>query len=472
MRRLASIGGVAIVFGIQAAQNCPALQCLAGTSVDRSRIRTILALALPIIGGMVSQNVLNLVDTAMVGYLGDEALAAVGIASFGNFMAMAFITGMGAGVQSMAARRKGEGNTDSMAVPLNGGLVLAAGLALPWSGLLVMFTPDLFWLLNSDPEVISLGVPYLQARLFGMTAIGLNYAFRGYWNGVNLSRLYLSTLVVMHIANIGLNWVLIFGNLGAPAMGATGAGIASAVSTYVGTATYVFLGLRHASKAGFLRELPGKKQFRTLLRLAIPAGAQQLFLAAGFTVFFRIVGAVGTQELAAANVVLNVMLVGLLPGIGLGLAANSLVSQSLGRGDKADAKRWGWDVVRVALVVMVVLALPMVLAPDLVLSAFLHDPDTLAIARPALRLTGLTLALDAVGMVLLNALQGAGATRMAAGVAVACQWGVGLPMAFVLGPMLGLDLVWIWASQGIYRAGQAMIYAVVWKRGKWAEIAV
>jgi len=440
--------------------------------VDRSRLRTILALALPIIGGMVSQNVLNLVDTAMVGYLGDEALAAVGIASFGNFMAMAFITGMGAGVQAMAARRKGEGRTGEMAVPLNGGLVLAAGLALPWSGLLVLLTPDLFWLLNSDPAVIDLGVPYLQARLLGMTAIGMNYAFRGYWNGVNLSRLYLSTLVVMHLANIGLNWVLIFGNLGAPAMGATGAGIASAVSTYIGTATYVFLGLRHARKAGFLRGLPGAEQFRTLLRLAIPAGAQQLFLAAGFTVFFRIVGAVGTQELAAANVVLNVMLVGLLPGIGLGLAANSLVSQALGRGDKSDAMRWGWDVVKVAMGVMVALGLPMIVVPDVILAGFLHDPDTLAIARPALQLTGVSLALDAIGMVLLNALQGAGATRAAATVAVVFQWGVGLPLAFVLGPMLGLDLVWIWASQGIYRAGQAVVYAIIWRRGRWAEIAV
>jgi len=440
--------------------------------MNRARAGTILTLALPIIGGMVSQNVLNLVDTAMVGVLGDEALAAVGIASFGNFMAMAFITGMGAGVQAMAARRKGEGRTSEMAVPLNGGLLLAGCLAIPWSLLLTWLTPDLFFLLNTDPAVVSEGVPYLQARLLGMTAIGMNFAFRGYWNGVNLSRLYLGTLVVMHVTNIGLNWVLIFGNLGAPAMGATGAGIASAISTYVGTATYVGLGLSYAREAGFLRGLPSREQMRTLLRLSVPAGAQQLFLAAGYTVFFRIVGAVGTSELAAANVVLNVMLVGLLPGIGLGLAANSLVSQALGRKDPTDAKAWGWDVVQVALVVMVLLGLPMVFAPDFVLGFFLHEPDTLAIARPALRLTGAMLALDAIGMVLLNGLQGAGATRTAATVAVVFQWGVGLPMAFVMGPVLGLDLVWIWASQGIYRAGQAVVYAVVWRRGNWARIEV
>lgn len=437
-----------------------------------SRNRRILSLALPIIGGMVSQNVLNLVDTAMVGTLGDEALAATGIASFGNFMAMAFITGMGAGVQAMAARRLGEERHSELAVPLNGGLLLAVALAIPWSALLVYFAPSLFVFLNTDPAVIEVGVPYLQARLLGMTAVGMNFAFRGYWNGVGLSRLYLRTLVVMHVSNLLLNWVLIFGHLGAPALGAVGAGIASAISTYVGTATYVVLGLRHARGAGFLARLPSTEQLRGLLRLAAPAGAQQLFLAAGYTAFFRIVGAVGTQELAAANVVLNVMLVGLLPGIGLGLAANSLVGQALGRKDPVDAARWGWDVVWVALVVMVLLGLPMMVAPDLVLSVFLHDPETVAVARPALRITGATLALDAVGMVLLNALQGAGATRRAASVAVVCQWGIGLPMAFALGPWAGLSLGAVWASQAVYRGIQAGAYAWIWRRGRWADIVV
>lgn len=440
--------------------------------MNTARSRTILTLALPIIGGMVSQNVLNLVDTAMVGALGDDALAAVGIASFGNFMAMAFITGMGAGVQAMAARRLGEGRLDELAIPLNGGLVLAVTLAVPWSLLLAWLTPDLFFLLNSDPDVVAVGVPYLQARLLGMTAIGMNFAFRGYWNGVNLSRLYLGTLVVMHVTNIFLNWVLIFGHLGAPAMGATGAGIASAISTYVGTATYVVLGVRFAREAGFLRCMPSGSQMRTLLRLAVPAGAQQLFLASGYTLFFRFVGAVGTAQLAAATAVLNVMMVGILPGIGLGLAANSLVSQALGRKEPEDAKRWGWDVVQVALMVMVTLGLPMVFLPDPILGVFIHKADTLAIARPALQLTGAMLALDAVGMVLLNGLQGAGATRTAAMVAIFFQWGVGLPLAFVLGPVLELDLVWIWLSQAVYRFGQAAVYAVVWHRGEWTKVEV
>lgn len=440
--------------------------------MDRSRARVVLALALPIIGGMVSQNVLNLVDTAMVGSLGDAALAAVGMGSFANFMAQAFITGLSSGVQAMSARRKGEERLDVMAVPLNGGLLLAVLLALPLTALLLWQAPALFAALNDDPAVQQHGVPYLQVRLLGMAGIGMNFAFRGYWNGVNRSRLYLNTLLIMHTCNIALNYTLIYGHFGFPALGTTGAAIGTTVSTYVGTLTYFLLGLRHARLAGFLRGLPDQGTIRTMLRLAVPTGIQQFFFAAGYTLLFWIVGQVGTRELAAANVLINVTLVAILPGIALGIAAASLVGQALGRRDPADASRWGWDVVQVAMVGLMLLALPMIVAPDLVLGAFLHDPETLAVGRLPLQLTGAFMFLDAVGLVLLNAMLGAGATRSVLLVSTSLQWLLFLPAAYVIGPVLGLGLVAIWCAQIGQRALQAIIFAWLWRGGSWAKIEV
>ncbi len=437
-----------------------------------ARFRKILSLALPIIGGMVSQNILNLVDTAMVGRLGEESLAAVGIAGFANFMAIAFITGMSAGVQASAARRMGEGRTAEMAEPLNGGLVLAVSLALPWTTLLWWAAPDLFPLLVDDPAVVAEGVPYLRARLLGMAAVGMNYAFRGYWNGVNLSRLYLMTLVVMHATNIFLNWVLIFGHLGMPAYGATGAGMGTMISTWVGTGVYVVLGLRRARHAGFLRGLPTRAELGRMLRVSAPAGLQQFVMACGYTAFFRIVGTVGTTELAAANVVMNVMLVAILPGLGLGIAGASLVGQALGRGAPDDARQWGWDVVKVGVAVMLTLGAPMLLLPELVLAPFLTEAATVAVARPALQVVGATIFMDGIGMVLMMCLQGAGATRTSAVVAGACQWGIGLPLAWLVGPVLGLGLGAVWASQAAYRTVQAVIFVGIWRRGGWAEAQV
>ncbi|MCB9758743.1 MAG: MATE family efflux transporter [Alphaproteobacteria bacterium] len=436
------------------------------------RKRRILTLALPIVGGMVSQNVLNLVDAAMVGVLGDAALAATGLGSFAFFMSMAFITGLSSGVQAMSARRLGEGREDQTAIPLNGGLILALGLGLPLTVLLFHAAPDLYPLLIDDPEVIEIGTPYFQARLIGLTAVGMNFAFRGYWNGVNLSRLYMRTLVLMHAVNIFLNWVLIFGKLGMPAYGAVGAGMATAASTWVGMIYYVYMGLRYARGAGFLRGLPDAGTIRTMLRLAVPSGLQQFFFAAGMTALFRIVALVGTAEVAAANILIQLLLVAILPGIAFGLAAASLVGQALGRGDTADARRWGWEVVRLAALIVGVIALPGLFAPELILMGFLHDPETLALASAPLRILAAFMAVDTVGMVLLNALLGAGDTRKVMLVSVGMQWFLFLPAAYLIGPVLGYGLLGIFVAQAAYRGVQALIFAGIWHWGRWYEIDV
>jgi MATE family multidrug resistance protein len=171
-------------------------------------------------------------------------------------------------------------------------------------------------------------------------------------------------------------------------------------------------------------------------------------------------------------VVINVTLVAVLPGLGMGIAAATLVGQALGRGDPADAKAWGWDVVRIGAGVMALLGLPMLLFPDLILGIFLHEPLTLDIARGPLRLVGATIAIDAVGMVLMNALIGAGASRASMLVSIATQWLIFLPVAYVLGPVLGLGLMAIWIAQVSYRAFSALVFAHLWRRGSWASIKV
>ena len=439
---------------------------------DAKRRHRIFQLALPILGGMLSQNVMNLVDTGMVGVLGNEALAAVGLGSFASFMAFAFLMGMGTGVQAIAARRLGAGRRAETALPLNGGLLLLLGVGLPASALLIWFVPQLYPVLDSDPEVVGMGVPYLQVRLVAMAGVGMNFAFRGYWNAVNLSRLYMRTLVSMHACNIFLNWVLIFGHLGSPALGVTGAGIATAVATYVGTLHYFVLALRHARGDGFLHGLPDGFTMRALLRLSLPAGVQQFLFATGITTLFWILGQLGTRELAAANVITNLTLLGILPMLGFGLAASSLVGQALGRGERADAARWGWEVSRLAMVLVALLELPVALFPEFFLGIFIHDPETLALTTLPMRLVALTLWWDALGTVLLNAHQGAGHNQRAMAISVGMQWGIFLPLAYLLGPVLGFGLLQIWLANISYRCVQALIFLWSWRQGHWAEVRV
>lgn len=440
--------------------------------MSTSRTRTILTLALPVIGGMVSQNVLNLVDTAMVGSLGSAALGAVGMASFATFMSQAFIMALGTGVQAIAARRLGEGRASEVAVPLNGGLLLALVLGLPIAGLMWLLSPVIFALLSDDPEVVALGIPYWQSRIFSLVAVGMNFCFRGYWNGINRSGLYLLTLLVMHAVNIFLNYVLIYGKLGAPALGTTGAGIGTTISLWVGTLVYIYFGRRYATGAGFLRGLPDAATLRGMLRLSLPSGIQQLFFAAGLTALSYIVGKVGTHELGAVNVLLNVTMVALLPGLGFGIVAASQVGQALGRKDPDDARRWGWDVTRVGAVTLALLGLPMFLFPEPILRVFVDDPTALEVARLPLRLSGGLIAIEGVGAVLTNALIGAGDTRRIMFLSVGAQWLLFLPVAYLVGPTLGYGLLGVWVAYLTYRALLAALVAAMWAGGRWVGIRV
>jgi multidrug resistance protein, MATE family len=443
------------------------------TASDRAdRRRRIVRLALPIIAAMLSQNVLNLVDTIMVGTLGDAALGAVGLGGALNFVTSAVVLGLSAGVQATAARRVGEGKMDEAALPLNGGLLLAVSLAVPWSMLLFALTPAFYPYLIDDPAVVGEGVPYLRARLVAMAAMGMNFSFRGYWNAIGRPVLYMGTLVVMHLTNVLLNWVFIFGNLGAPALGTTGAGVASAIATGLGTVVYFSLGWRVARPQGFLRGVPGRESLRRMIQVSAPMSVQQVFFAGGMTAFFWITGRVGTAELAASHVLVNLLLVGLLPGIGFGLASASLVGQALGRGDPADAKRWGWEVARMAMGTVALVALPAVIFPGAVLGIFIHDPDTMAMAILPLRLVAAFIAVDAAGMVLMHSLVGAGDTRRTMAVSIALQWALFLPVAFFVGPVFGWGLTALWAANVIYRKVQTAAFALMWYRGRWAGIRV
>ncbi len=421
---------------------------------------------------MVSQNLLNMVDTAMVGFLGDAALAAVGLGGFVVFMCQALILGISTGVQSSAARRKGEGREDRAAAVLNSALLVVLVVAPVFSVVLIQLAEPLFPFLNDDPEVIQRGVPYLEWRLGAILFVGINFAFRGYWNALDLSRLYMKTLIIMHACNIVLNYVLIFGHFGFPAYGVAGAGMASAMSMAIGTGIYLFLGFRHIATAFFLRVLADRRETAALIRVSLPAGLQQLFFAAGLTAMFWIIGLIGTPELAAANVLITVLLFAILPGIALGIACATLVGQAIGAQKPDDAYQWAFDVNKVTIALLTVLGLPMWLVPDLISAIFIHEPATRELARWPLRVMGLTMPIEAISFAFMHALLGAGDARRVMLVSIGTQWLVFLPLAYLVGPVLGFGLIGVWLLQGGSRAIQSFFYLRMWQGRKWQHISL
>jgi putative MATE family efflux protein len=447
-------------------------QELGGLFPDRDRRRAIWSIALPIMGGMMSQNVLNLVDIGMVGRLGDAALAATGIGGFSNYLAIAFIIGLSAGVQALAARRLGEGRENETAVPLNGGLILALMLGLPLCALMYWLTPQAFTYLTEDPTVAELGVPYLQVRLLAMVAIGMNFSFRGYWSAIHMTGIYLRTLLIMHAVNIFLNWLLIFGNLGAPELGVYGAGLATTLSLYLGTALYFWFAWRHAHDRGFLHQVPSRRTLWDQFKLSLPASIQQLFFSAGLVVLVWIVGRIGTAEVAAVNVLMTFHLTAMLPAFGVALACTTLVGNALGRGNIEDASLWGWNCAALAFIYGAMLSAILIPLADPLLGFFLTNEETRRLTYWPMVLWALAIGFDTAGMVLMNALIGAGDTRRAMWISLISQWVFFLPIAFLFGPVLGYGLLGVWAMNGLYRAGQALVCAQQWRQRRWAEISI
>lgn len=439
---------------------------------ERSRRHAILKLALPIIGGMLSQSVLNLVDAALVGTLGKEALAGVGIGGYAMFLVTAVVFGLSSGVQAQTARRHGEMAWDRRATALNAGLVIALVVALPLSVLCLWQAPWLMSLITQETSVSDIAVEYFRWRVIALVAIAMIFCFRGYWNGIQRTGLYLGIISITHLVNVLASIGFIFGHAGLPKMGAAGAGAGTTVSITIGVCIWAVYSLRHATTSGFLVHRPSPKVFANTLRLAVPHSFQQLWFAGGYAVLFWILGHLDTASVAVGHVLVNLSLFLILPGVGLGLAAMSLVGQAIGRDEQSDAHRWGWDVVQIAWAGLALLALPMLLFPDLVLNLFLTEPDLIDMGRLPLQLTALMIVLDAAALVLGQALLGAGANRTVMTTTLTTQWLVFLPLAWWVGIVLGYGLLGIWWMQLAYRCLNSLWFALIWQRRRWQELVL
>lgn len=436
------------------------------------RNKRILSLSLPIIAAQISQNIVNLIDTAMVGRIGANALAAIGICAFVTFVFQGGLLGISTGVQAQVARRKGEGKSGQLAVPLNSSFILILVLGIPLSCLIYYLSPFLLGFLVEDEGVRAEGIPYLKMRMIGLVFIGMNFSFRSYWNAIDLSKIYLGNLVLVNITNVFLNYCLIFGHFGFPRLGSEGAGLATSLSYILGTVIYLYLGLTRSRKHGFLCKMPKLERIKTLVRLSIPNSIQQILFSAGFTILFWMIGKIGTNELAASNILINLMLVAILPGLGFGMANTTLVGQALGRGDIQDAYKWGWDVTKICLTFVFFITVPFWIIPSQLMGLFTNDQIIIELGRNPLMLTGIIVCIDSAGLTLMNALLGAGATNLSMRISVICMWIIFLPLAYYLGPVLKLDLIHIWLWFAAYRIIQALVFAFYWEKGSWKSIKV
>lgn len=419
--------------------------------------------------GMLSQSILNLVDAAMVANLGPEALAGVGIGSYAAFLSVSLVMGLSAAVQTLVARRMGAKQSDQAGKPLMAGLVLGSLIALPLTLLFLIFSANLMGLFSSDQRVLDIAQSYFEWRTFAIIAVAFSFCFRGYWAGIGETKSYLKILLCTHIANVAFSYLFIFGipALAIPAYGAPGSGMGTCLALFLGMITYLIFTLKKAGHHGFSLHLPRKAMMKSLAQLAIPNSLQQGFFALGVSILFMIIGLVGSAEQAIGHILINLALLLILPCVGLGIASTSLISHSLGAKDQEDAYRWGWEVVRLAIFLMLLLGLPISFFADSILRMFTQDEHLIALGTLPLQITGISIIFEVTALVLIQALLGAGASRKVLLINFLMQWCILLPLAYLVGPILGYGLLGIWCIQSLQRISSSVVYTALWRKRNW-----
>ncbi len=437
--------------------------------LEISRLKQILKLSLPIAVAIIGFASVGLIDIAMVGRLGDEALAAIGLANSLFFLLFVVTIGLGTGIQTMTAMRVGEGNLHLSGKDLNAGLILGIVLGLFLMIVGYIAFPFLVTYMNQDREVVEQAVAYLNARMPQLLFFALCFAFRSYWNGIGKPQITLLEMIIAIGGNVIFNYLLIFGKFGFPEMGAAGAGLSTTLATICTFILYMVIGIKDLRINGFLRGLPDKSRIHTLIRLSIPLGISRFLVTISISILFYMVGFLGTKETAALNVMNNIMVTIVLIADAMGFVTITFVGQALGRKDIGDAKRWGWDAAKVGTVILSVFSILVALFPQEILSLFIIDPATLSITMFPLRLSALNILVIGYVTIIGSALVGAGAAKTSLILTLVIQWCLMLPLQWLLGIYFDFGLLGFVLGFFIAYTIGTVIVSFIWHREGWSN---
>ena len=443
------------------------------TNFDRGLLARILKLGSPVVLGQISATTMGLVDLAMVGRLGPEYLAGVGLATTFFSTIVRTTQSLGAATQSIAARRVGEDRELGIGALVRVALTLGLLAGLLLTLLLVAIARPGMGALAHEPRIVQVGARYIVWRAPEALFLLLLFVFRGFFEGIGKTVIPMLVGFVALGTNAFLNWAFIFGKLGAPRMEEAGAGLASAIATLVGAALLGALAAAKGVKARYDLRLGLSLDtaiLRPLWKVAWPGALRTFLVFASFTLFLAIIERLGVAQLAASNGVVLIASFSFMPAVGVGTAVATLVGQALGRRDVAGARRVGWHGVGVSVAFMGCMGALFLSAPRLCLRLFTDDAHILDTGAPVLRLMGLVQVFDAVGLTLAGAITGAGHTRMVMLADVGTAYLVFLPLAFVLGLHSSMGLMGAWLAALIWFFSFAVLMVIGWTRGGWARV--
>lgn len=451
--------------------------------------RTILRLALPTVVAMLSQSIVNEIDIYFFTKLphpeDSNAQAALLPSLLLVWLFGGSLSAISVGTQALTARRYAERKYDAAGSVLTNAafFCLVAGVVFAFIGALTMNT--LLSLILKVPEAHAIASAYSKWRLLGIVSMAGTMALKAFFDGIGKTWVHLVSAVVMNVFNVGFCWMFIFGNFGAPRMGAPGAGFAAFVSTWIGLGIMLFFAARESHRFSFLRWSNLSKSLSwDILKLSFPAAMATVVMMVGFGLFARVAGkldaAAAISSTAHASEAVNgaattdivaILKLTFTACIAFGTATATLVAQALATKRPEEADRFGWASVRLGLVLFGVIGLfeGVIFTPQIV-HFISHSEAVRQAAIAPMRMMGIVTPIIAVAMILSEALFGAGNTTFVAIAQLCLVFLVLVPLAWVLGIMAGFGLAGMWSAAVVYAIGAAIVMTLKFRSGTWKKI--
>jgi len=425
------------------------------------------SLAVPVVFAELGWMTMGLVDILMVGPLGPEAIGAVGMGS-ALFMGICiFAMGLLLGLDTLVSQAFGAGRLDECHKWLAHGVVLSLVLAVPIT-LLVLGVAASLAALGLHPEVLRLTQPYLTILAWSVPPLLVYSAFRRYLQGMGVVRPVMVALVTANVLNAVINWILIYGRFGAPAMGVRGSAWATVAARAVMCAflLVVILYRAHGRRPG-LFEIPFRielARMRRLIALGLPAASQLTLEVGVFAAVTALAGRLPPAALAAHQIAVNIASFTFMVPLGIASAGAVRVGQAVGRRDAGGAARAGWTALLFGVLFMSCAAAVFLAVPRLLIGGFTTDVSVLEVGTSLLFVAALFQLFDGVQAVATGVLRGLGDTRSPMLWNLAAHWFIGLPLGYALCFVAGLGVIGLWwgLSSGLIICGVALL--TVWSR--------
>lgn len=452
-------------------------QSLHGTHHDFSRGplgRAILLLAVPMVLEMAMESVFAVTDIFFVAHLGPAATAAVGLTESLLGAVYALAIGLSIAATAVVARRAGEHDAEGAAQAAGQAVVLSTVVAAVLGVVGVALAPRLLALMGAEPDVLAVGTTYTRIMLGGDASVILLFVGNAVFRGAGDPAVAMRTLMLANGINIVLGPLLIFGPGPLPALGVTGAAVATTIGRGTGAALALWQ-LTRAARGGAAARVrvrarhlrPSREHLTALVGLAGSATLQNAVGTVSWIFLVRVVALFGATALAGYTVAIRLVIFALLPAWGLSNAAATLVGQSLGAKNPARAEQAVWTTGWYNAAFLGAAGLAFVLLARPLVGTFSPDPEVVAVAARCLRIVSSGFVFYAFALVLTAAFNGAGDTRTPTWLNLAVFWAFEIPLAWALARPLGWGPDGAFAAVAISFSTLALVSAVVFRRGRW-----